>query len=215
MNARRSILSLFSLVLLTVCFEPNARASYTMTITQNGTNVVGQGSGSLNITGLPFDGVVKGGATIWGSFLQGGSAAGLGPLPGVQVDAYGATLRGSATTFGAGSEFDANSGSGDAVDIAPGYAGDPFATGEIYVPVGYVSGTALSDTAIWDNTTVSALGLIPGTYTYTWGGGTANADSFTLIIGATPAATAPEPGSWCLCAAGAAALVFRRLRKRT
>ena len=52
------------------------------------------------------------------------------------------------------------------------------------MPIGYVSGSALSDTgATWDNQTFRSLDVTPGTYKWTWGSG-ANADSFTLNIGA-------------------------------
>jgi hypothetical protein len=59
------------------------------------------------------------------------------------------------------------------------------AEGDIYfrllsVPTGYVSGTALSDTAIYSGTTLAALGVTPGTYVWTWGT-TAN-QNFTLQI---------------------------------
>jgi hypothetical protein len=68
----------------------------------------------------------------------------------------------------------------------------------LLVPDGYVSGSALSGTAIWDAFTIASLGLTPGTYTYTWGTG-AHTDNFTINIGAVP-----EPSS--LVMAGAAML---------
>ncbi len=64
-------------------------------------------------------------------------------------------------------------------------------TGQLLLPSGYVSGTALSATDTYNNTTIAALGLAVGTYTYTWGSG-ANADSLVINIG--PAAV-PEPAS--------------------
>jgi hypothetical protein len=59
------------------------------------------------------------------------------------------------------------------------------AEGDIYfrllsVPAGYVSGTALSDTAIYSGTTLAALGVTPGTYVWTWG--TTENQNFTLQI---------------------------------
>src|SRR5205085_7185414 len=48
----------------------------------------------------------------------------------------------------------------------------------LIVPTGYVSGTALSDTATYSGRTFATLGVTPGTYVWTWGTG-AN-QNFTL-----------------------------------
>jgi hypothetical protein len=66
----------------------------------------------------------------------------------------------------------------------------------IYVPSGYVSGTSLSDTATWDNTTIAGLGLTGGTYTYSWdvaplvstGAATPDSvaiDTYTVVVNAS------------------------------
>ena len=52
--------------------------------------------------------------------------------------------------------------------------------GILSVPTGYVSGTALSDSATYSGTTLATLGVTPGTYVWTWGTG-AN-QKFTLQI---------------------------------
>jgi hypothetical protein len=64
------------------------------------------------------------------------------------------------------------------------------------VPVGYVSGTALSDSMTSDSATFASLGVTPGTYTWTWGSG-ADADSFTLKTTAVP-----EPSMWAMMLLG-------------
>ena len=74
--------------------------------------------------------------------------------------------------------------------------------GAVFVPVGYVSGSSLSDTSTWDNTTVAALGLIPGTYTYTWGSGP-TASSFAVKVSGTP-----ELGTSLLVAIGSLGLIL-------
>jgi hypothetical protein len=53
--------------------------------------------------------------------------------------------------------------------------------GQLILPQGYVSGTALSGTATWANQTLASLGLTPGQYVYTWGAN-ATADSLTINL---------------------------------
>lgn len=62
------------------------------------------------------------------------------------------------------------------------------------VPAGYVSGTALSNTATWNNASIASLGAANGTYVWTWGNGAEQ--SFTLEI-VSPAAV-PEPAALSL-----------------
>lgn len=194
---KKAVLVLCSFALLLWCAVPAARADFIMTITQVGPNVVGTGSGTIDLSALTFFNNTTAGGVAWGTFPPGGSAIGLGgPISSSPlVDAYSGTLTGSSGTFGSGPEISSDSGSGDVVAITPGR---PLPFPEIYVPVGYVSGSTLSNTSTWDNTTIAALGLTPGTYTYDWGSGD-SADSFTLIIGAS---AVPEPSSLVLVASG-------------
>jgi hypothetical protein len=76
----------------------------------------------------------------------------------------------------------------------------------IGVPVDYVSGAMLSDNDTWSSTTLSDLGLTPGTYVYTWG----NSDSVTVNV----SDGAPEPGSVFLLGIGGVALLLYCSRKR-
>ncbi len=79
------------------------------------------------------------------------------------------------------------------------------------VPTGYVSGAALSDSATWNNATISSLGLTPGTYTWAWGNG-ATADSFVIDV---EAPRVPEPASLALLATAVLGLrTARRLTRR-
>jgi hypothetical protein len=187
--------------LVAILSGQSAKASLIIDVTQSGSDVVATASGSIDLTDMTADFSTTGEGAAWGTFPAGGSLIAVGPATTASLEAYEA-ITGPAI-FGSGAEVTASSGSGDLVAIAPG-----FAPGVIYVPAAYVSGAALSGTSTWDSTTIAALGLTPGTYTYTWGNG-ADADSLTLNIGA-----APEPASAWLLATGLIGLAFNRLRKR-
>lgn len=156
-----------------------ASGSYLLTITQAGANVVGGGSGTLDMLGLTDAGSALGGGLIWGTYPGGGSAIGLGDFS-ANVEQFSGSITGGSGTFGSGDLAPAFSGTGDPVDIAPAFDA-------IFVPIGYVSGSHLSSTAVWDDTTLAELGLLPGSYTYAWSTGP-TADSFTIAV-----SNAPEP----------------------
>jgi hypothetical protein len=151
-----------------------ATGSLLITITQNGPNVVLQGSGSLNINDLTF-------ATSGN--LGGG---GLGPQtatfisgPNGVFDQYSGSIS-SPGTFGTGSGGASSSSTGDIFGIIyPG--GPPHA---LVVPSGYTTGTSLSGSMTFNSQTIAGLGLTEGTYNWTWGSGP-NADGITMIIGGT------------------------------
>jgi hypothetical protein len=76
-----------------------------------------------------------------------------------------------------------------------------------------MSNTPLSGTATFLNTTLSDLGLLPGTYKYTWSpavepGALVQDGNLTVNV------TAPEPATWAMMALGFAALGFLGYRKR-
>src|SRR5439155_23076415 len=92
---------------------------------------------------------------------------------GGATDGYEGSISGP-TSFGGVFFTFASSGSGDSVGIFRD-------TSTLLVPSGYVSGTALSDSATYNNATFASLGVTPGTYVWTWGAG-AN-QNFKLQIG--------------------------------
>jgi hypothetical protein len=148
--------------------------AYTVTLEEVGSDVVANGGGAIDLTGL--------------SFLFGGIAipnispntASLSVGQSASVDAYSA-ISGPAS-FGSGGFTFANGGSGDAVGVQ-GLL--------LLVPQGYVSGIALSDSMTFNNATFASLGVTPGTYEWTWGTGLPN-QNFTLVIGG---AGVPDGGS--------------------
>src|SRR5205814_10306576 len=157
-------------IAVTSLFSVQPAQAFTMTLEQVGANVVATGSGAINLTGLTFVQTAGPLGAVIG--------ANLGLIETVQtsgaiVDIYsGFTVP---TSFGSGGVFLANTGSGDFVGIAD-------SVGNLGVPIGYVSGAALSDSMTFDNATLASLGVTPGTYIWSWGTGLPN-QNFTLIIG--------------------------------
>jgi hypothetical protein len=151
-----------------------------LTFAQVGGNVLATGNGTLNPMSLTFEGTVK-------------APAGVNPTGGLRLgnpnptgDMYGNLPY---ITYGTAGLTNASSATGDYF----GLFGESVTTDYLIVPTGYASGSSLSGTATCDNTTISALGMTPGTYTWTWGSG-ATADSLKVIIPSTSAV--PEPASY-------------------
>jgi hypothetical protein len=192
-------LILFEIAVTSLFFVRPAQA-YTVTLEQVGSNVVANGSGAINLTGLTFpipsltlaevnagDGVI-----ITGPH-------GFGP-----VDQYTGFM--GPPSFGSGGPFAPNTGSGDFVGISGGTM-FPF----LLVPQGYASGVALSDSMTFNNATFASLGLTSGTYVWTWGtGGTQN---FTLQIGSVGVPGVPDGGS-TVSLLGCALLGLAYLRRK-
>src|SRR5262249_27776110 len=80
------------------------------------------------------------------------------------------------------------------------------------VPVGYHSDDPISASSTWDNTTISGLGLSPGTYTWT-SGSAANGTADDLVIN-VPGTATPEPASITLFGLGSLGLLGYGWRKR-
>ena len=158
-----------------------AQANYIVTLQQVGPNVVATGSGAFDLTGLP----VK---------ARGSSQPLIQPFLGNIVtgssnfcDVYGTTITGP-NSFGIGIETLASIGIGDLVGMAFNGGHDSF----LLVPVGYVSGTALSDSATYNNLTLVTFAT-PGTYVWTWGDGADQ--NFTLQIESVGVPGVPDGGS--------------------
>lgn len=172
------------------------RADFIVTLEQVGSNVVATGTGTINLTDLGYLDSPNTEADIDPDF----GALVVGPASLELVDEYSGVTTGP-SSFGSSSATYASSGSGDMVGILDQEA-------DLFVPQGYVSGDALTSTSTFDNTTLSALGVTPGTYTWTWGSG-ADADSFVLEAG--PIAT-PEPKFVMVLALGLVVLFIARRR---
>lgn len=189
------------LALVALCFSPCAQAGYIVNVVQSGSDVVATGSGTLNTTSLTsVTHFAKNNAYVWAGYS--GSLLLVGPTTQDWIDVFSGIS--GPPSFGSGAQFLADAGTGNKVGIN--------ANQLLFVPQYYASGDPLSSTSTWDNTTIAALGLTPGAYTWTLGG----ADTFVVNIqGST---TTPEPASACLLGVGAFGLAlmgrFRKLRRR-
>jgi|SRR5271163_2715147 hypothetical protein len=129
-----------------------AEASVIIDVYQSGGDVITTESGSVDLTDLTYNysNPGQGGMTpSAGDIVIGGPANG---------DVY-FSVSGPAS-FGTGGFTSASSNSGDVFAIG---------LGQLAVPSGYVSGTALSGSSTCDGQTFVSLGLMPGKYVYTWG----------------------------------------------
>ncbi len=78
---------------------------------------------------------------------------------------------------------------------------------QIWLPNNYVSGSLISGSLTFSGSTITSLGLTPGTYTWTWENGGVS-DFLEMRVGVS---AVPEPSSVALSIVGCALLVsFRR-----
>ena len=148
-----------------------AEAGYTVTLQQVGPDIIATGRGAIDLTGLTF------------ISTTGDNFPGIEPVLGLiatgpfatRTDGYQGFT--GPTNFGSGLVSSPNTASGDFVEMS--------AVGlQLFVPLNYVSGAALSDSMTFNDATFATLGVTPGIYEWTWGPG-AN-QNFTLVIPGVP-----------------------------
>jgi hypothetical protein len=160
-----------------------AQAAVTINFVESGGDVVATSSGSLITTGLPNPSQL---------FTTLGYVAGTGfdaswscvVLVGTdpsQADTFSLTnwTNDNTDVCDTGGRFVASSGTGNFVGLGSRNG----STDVIYIPDNYVSGSPIAGTSTWSGATFASLGLVPGTYEFTFGSGE-TADSITLNIGA-------------------------------
>jgi hypothetical protein len=143
-----------------------ASGNFNVSISQQGPNVVWNGSGSFNLAALTFDSTLSIGAGY------GASQAIWAIGPSASVDTYSGTIT-YPPNFGTGG-YGVTSTSGSTFGILPGGSGRV-----LYVPAGYTSNTTISGSATYTSQTISSMGLTPGTYTWSWGTG---GNTSTLVM---------------------------------
>jgi MYXO-CTERM domain-containing protein len=181
-----------------------AEAGFVADISQVGSNVVVNGSGSIDLSLLT--GVGNGGthALVSGAF---GSVV-LGPVSSDGIFGGFAGPLSGPLSFGTSDNQFATSTSGDSFGLVASVNG--FNQPVLYLPGTYVSGSELTASATFDNTTIAALGLAPGAYTYTaTGANGAPVTVFTVNIGSVP-----EPSSLTIGATAVGLLGGLAVRRR-
>jgi hypothetical protein len=187
-------------VLAAITFTaPQAHAGFIATIEQVGSDVVMTGSGTINTAGLTLDTNASTPGFVYPTF----PAILFNDTSPATFTIYSMTTTGP-SAFGTTGDRLASSGNGDVVGFESGI-------GQIALPVGYTSGGFLSDSMTFTSTTIAALGITPGTYTWTWGSaGNGTADFFEVT---TNTSSVPEPTSVVLV--GNAMLGLLALRRRS
>jgi hypothetical protein len=183
-------------IAVTSLFSVQPAQAFMVTLDQVGSNVVATGSGAINLTGLTFVGTFTAVSAIGPNqaLIQFGAS-------GVNVPAYSGFT--GPTSFGPGLGVKLIPSSGDFVGINNSRLKD------IFVPVGYVSNTALSNSMTFNSATFASLGVTPGVYTWRWGTNGAN-QFFRLVIGPN---TVPDGGS-TVSLLGCALLGLAALRRK-
>jgi hypothetical protein len=168
----RSFVALFCTLLL---YGSISQAAVTINVVESGGDVIGTSSGSINLAAL--SGPVS-------TFQNTGEIAGTEVQAGLSKIVVGPSSTADLwigavppAIFSTGGSF------ADSFDGGSTYVGAirTASSNGIYVPLGYVSGTPVDGTSTWTGHTFASLGLIPGTYVFTWGSD-ATADSLTINI---------------------------------
>ncbi|NOZ40569.1 MAG: hypothetical protein GXP24_10125 [Planctomycetes bacterium] len=196
-------------VFLSTVVISHTRAEVVIVAVETEDSVVLAGSGSFNLSALSNGFLASNGkgirTGISGATPDVRVGPPHGPFSGPNYDPYMGDSLSTPEGFGPPPSFPAEdvvlgllpgfhiaeSGTGDLFGAAYFYIDDggtlvPLVPALI-VPAFYTSGTELAGTAIFSGETFDSLGIIPGSYTWTWGSG-ATFDSFTLLI-------VPEPSS--------------------
>jgi hypothetical protein len=189
----KSSASVIAAMLGLAAISDRANAAVVINFHEVGSDVIASASGSADLTDLTLVATTilfapgevtpsKGGATVGN--------------PGETHFYKGAD---GPTSFGTGGQTEASSGSGDFVGV---FAVNAFAPSPIILlPQSYISGTSLTGSSVFENQSLTSLGLDVGQFTYTWGSGD-HADSLTINV------SVPEPSTWAMMGLGFAALGF-------
>lgn len=178
MNALKKRLGLMLVLILgTLACGVASATPFVIKFAEQGSDVVATGSGAVDLTGLTYGGINRPNGT-W--------LVAVGPIltmeDGVSsMDSY----------FGATGPTDLGPGNFSAVGTFGGGDNVSVIGTSFLLPLGYVSGSPLANSATWGSATFASLGVTPGSYVWTWGSGAEQ--SITIQIGDVPVNRVPEP----------------------
>lgn len=196
-----------------------ANAAFTVTYTQGTDGVTATGVGTLKTTGLSRDSGFDSFGPL-NPFIQ--PALRTQIVGGNGFQSYDLTLTGLIpSAWGSGGQTNATQATGGGVYFNDN-GGTSFAI--LGAPIGYTSGSAISNSAFYGAQTFASMGLTLGSYVYNYGSG-ANADTFSLIVSSIPTVVptppvtgaVPEPATWAMMilGMGMAGAMMRRRQKVT
>ncbi|MEP2776470.1 MAG: PEP-CTERM sorting domain-containing protein [Luteolibacter sp.] len=195
MKTTRKITILAATLIAFGSFAARGHAAIVMIVAPSGDDVVLSFSGSLNISGLTkVDiltggnvGAINGSNNVYYSFSS--------SVADAYVDSIGSVILQSPTSDTTGVD-----------DIATGDTFGVFLDGDdLFVPDGYISGSQISGSSIFPDTSLAELGITPGVtgFVATLNNGSGDTVSFSAI---------PEPSSALLFGFGSLAVLCRRNR---
>ena len=152
-------------------FAAQANAAATITFSQVGNDVHATVNGDLDLTGL-----IGGTTTTPNARVRGGGSGAnvvIGPYAGSSTKFY-STISGPQSIGWSTDTNDASSGTSNPSGM---FGINMAAPPRLLVPQNYNSGANVSASATWNGATMNSLGLMGGTYVYTWAG-----DSLTIIV---------------------------------
>lgn len=169
-----------------------ASAAAIFLFSEVGADVVGKLSGSLNLTGATLK---SQNSTAYGSGLRYRNS----PLPFFQLQASNDTVDNQADKWllesgviagTQNSKSAAGNSSGSTSKFEVMYTSDPSSDDVLFLPFGYVSGSALDRTLTFSSQSFQSLGFAAGDYVFTLAG---SRDTVTLRF--QNASNVPEPGT--------------------
>lgn len=174
-TATRRLCTILTAAIVSLVAAQSSNAAIVINLTESAGNVYAVLDGSANLSALSFENG-WGDPALTGDYLS-GSWVWVGSGTGDFEEFSGPTLSGPAT-FGTASATLA------IADTSTGPQAGVIAqaTSGIGLPIGYVSGTSIHSTSTWFGQTIADMGLVPGSYTWTWGQTHTDADSLTLNI---------------------------------
>jgi hypothetical protein len=180
-----------------------ADAAFIATMQQVGSNVVVSGSGSFDLAAFNSVAVTNGSSRIAPNF----PLVVLGSTSISGIRAYFSSTFTGPSNFGTGGFFSADLGTGDRVGLGA------FVGPVLLVDAVYVSGTALTASSTFLNTSLTGLGVTIGSYVWSW---TTNGitETFTLnILDPNAPVGVPAAPALALFGVGLAGLLATRRRQ--